>query len=215
MHDIWAAHRELLNQGITGCLDDTEFGSGQLVREQIEASEGSGYQTAALACMAASQAAGGSPNAALPGAVAIAYMSQMAIVFTGLENAGGASSLSTAWGMPRSLNAGDAMFALAQKSLLDSPDDLPAEVLLQSTAILDTASRVLVDALLARRTDSDANDLSQRSLLPAALALGALFGGRDTSRSDRLFTLGREWSTLPEDDLQRMLASDPAGWLAT
>ncbi len=215
IQDIWAGHRELLREGVAHCVDDPRFTSGQLVREQIEASETADYETAAFACLLAAQAVGGSPEAALPGAVAIAYLSQMALVFMSLENSGGAASLSTAWGMPRSLNAGDAMFALAQESILAVPDELTAEVRLQATGILDAGSRDLVDALFSANGEGDPVAIGQTALLSSAMALGGLLGGADATGRERLAQLGRQWSALPAEELSRMLASDPAGWLAT
>lgn len=216
MQDLWAGHRTLLHEAISSRLDDARFKSGELAREQIEASEPGSYDAAALACLAAAEAVGGSPDAALPGAVAIAFMSQMALVFTGLENSGGAASLSTAWGMPRSLNAGDAMFALAQSSLLSVSDELRAEVRLRATGILDLAAREMVDALFAANEDeSDTVAIAQAALLPQAMALGALLGDGDEAACECLATLGRQWALLPAEDLTRSLSSDPGTWLAT
>jgi hypothetical protein len=211
MQDLWAGEREQIKQAVFQCIDDDRFKSGQLVREQLEASEPADYQTAALACVAASRAVGGSDEAALPGAVAIAYLSQMALVFMGLENSGGRASLSTAWGMPRSLNAGDAMFALAQESLLSVPDELTDEVRLHAAHILDEGTRALVEELFA--SDGDVVTLGQRALLPTAMALGGLLGGGDDARLERLAGLGHDWASLPDDELARMLASEPNNWL--
>ncbi len=214
MQDLWAGQREQIKQGVFRRVDDQKFTSGQLVREQLEASEPGDYQAAALACLAASQAVGGSADAALSGAVAIAYLSQMALVFTGLENSGGSASLSTAWGMPRSLNAGDALFALAQESILLAPDELTHETRLKATRVLDDGIRALVEVLFAA-VDGDPVALGQRALLPAAMALGGLLGGGDDASQSRLAKQGADWAALPDEDLARMLASDPDNWLAS
>jgi hypothetical protein len=215
MQDVWAGRREVLKDAIARSLEAIGFSHGQLVREQIEATAPGDYEAAALACLAAAEAAGGSAEAALPGAVSMAFLSQMGLVFMGLENSGGAASLSTAWGMPRSLNAGDAMFALAQESLLAAPEELTAEERLQATVILDGGSRDLVDALFGMSGEGDAGATGQRALLPAAMALGALLGGGDEKVRERLAELGREWSALSAEALSRELAGDPRGWLAT
>lgn len=217
MQDLWAGHRELLMDGIQRQIDDATFSSGQLVREQVEASGETGYQASALACLAAAEAVGGTANAALPAAVAVAYVAQMATVFTGLENSGGAPSLSTAWGMPRSLNAGDAMFALAQESLLAEGEEITAEVRLRATSVLDAATRELMEVLIAA-TMTDEEDLqllTQRVLLPSAMALGGLLAGGDEDKTAMLERLGQEWSQLEADDLWRKLAGAPEEWLAT
>jgi hypothetical protein len=215
MQDVWAGRRELLRDAIARRLEALEFSHGQLVREQIEAAAAEDYETAALACLAAAEAVGGLPDAAISGATALALLAQMGLVFTGLENSGGAASLSTAWGMPRSLNAGDAMFALAQMSLLSGRDEMTAAKRLQATAILDGGSRALVEALVTTGRQEDAAATSQRALLPAALSLGGLLGGADDTTRERLKSLGQEWSALPAEELSRRLAGDPRGWLAT
>ena len=212
MQDLWAGHRALLNEGISRYLDEGTYTSGQLIREQVEASEPAAYETAALACLAAAEAVGASAKAALPGAVAIAFMSQMALVYMSLDNSGGAPSLSTAWGMPRALNAGDAMFALAQESLLSAEDELTAEVRLQAAALLDTGTRQLVDALFSHH-DEDPLARGQKALLPSAMALGGLLGGADVAPREKLEELGRAWIRLSPEELTRMLASSPSTWL--
>ena len=125
------------------------------------------------------------------------------------------SSLSTAWGMPRSLNAGDAFFAMAQESVLAAPAELTAADRLQATRILDGGSRDLLDALFAANGNADPVAIGQRALLPAAMALGALLGGADAGASQRLAELGRAWATMEPEALSRQLASDPGRWLAT
>jgi len=215
MQDVWAGRREMLQGAIYRQMDATPFTCGQLVREQVEASDPAGYETAAFACLAAAEAAGGSAAAALPGALSMAFLSQMALVFVGLENSGGAASLSTAWGMPRALNAGDAMFALAHQSLLAAPDELTTEERLQATRILDSGSREIVEALFAANGDGDLAATGQRALLSPAMALGGLLGGADAGARERLEQLGHQWSLLPAEALSRQLASDPRRWLAT
>jgi hypothetical protein len=214
MRESRARHRELMQQGLTACLDDLPAGSGELVRAQVDTSDPAEYETAALACLAAAEAVGGSAEAAVPGAVSLAFISQMGHVFAGLESSGGSASLSTAWGMPRSLNAGDAMFALAQETILSASNELTAEDRLEALGWLDRASRNLGEALHAARPDAGA-ETTQRVLLPAALALGSLLGGAGNEVRQRLAELGREWTALPEEELARNLAGDPRSWLAT
>lgn len=215
MKDIWASRRELVHDALLQRAEAVAFSSNQLVREQIQASDPADYEMVALACLAAAEAAGGSAKAALPGAVAVAALAQMALVFSGLENSGGAASLSTAWGMPRSLNVGDAFFALAQESILLASVELAAEERLQATRILDASSRALVDALFGASEHADVALAGQRALLPSAMALGGLYAGAGEDVRTQLAQLGREWAQLSPEDLSRRLAGDPSGWLAT
>ena len=214
MQDVWAGRREALRNALALSLDALEFQYGELVREQVEASPSSDFETPALACLAAAEAAGGTAEAAMPAAVSLAFLAQMTLVFARLENTGGAASLSTAWGMPRALNAGDAMFALAQDTLLSAPDELTAEQRMEATRMLDKGARALVDALLDC-PEAEVAVVGQRTLLATALGLGGLFGGASHEVRERLEGLGREWSMLPADELSRRLAGGPRSWLAT
>ena len=215
MRDSVARHREMLQEGLSRCAKDLEPETGRLLREQLAASEPTGYEAAALACLSAAEAVGGTAAAALPGALSVAFLGQMGLVFAGLEDSGGAAGLSTAWAMPRALNAGDAMFALAQESILSAPNELTAADRLAAVALLDRGGRDLVDALYAAGEEGDGVVAGQRALLPVAFALGALLGGADVQGRERLAQLGRAWSSLPENELSRNLAGDAAGWLAT
>jgi hypothetical protein len=212
--DAWADRREALQEAVLRGIDAIELSHGELAREQVQATEPASYETAALACLAACEAAGGRAQASLAGAASIAFLSQMALVFMGMENARGASSLSTAWGMPRSLNAGDAMFAAAQHSLLTMPEEITAENHLQAVMLLDEGAKAIVDALL-ERPDVDVTDVTQRALLPAAMGLGGLLGGGGPEVWGRLQSLGKQWSILPADEMSRRLAAEPRSWLAT
>lgn len=217
MRDPWARHRELLQAGIARCLDDADsrLTNHQLVREQMEAADPAEYESASLICLAAAEAVGSPPEAAVSGAVSLAFLSQMAVVFTRLENAGGAPSLSTAWGMPRALNAGDAYFALAQECLLSGMEEIPFEDRFAATGLLDRGGRALLNYLQEKAIDGSSIASSQRALFPAALSIGALLGGADAGRRQGMAGLGDKWAEMPEDELTRALASDPAGWLAT
>jgi geranylgeranyl diphosphate synthase type I len=215
MQERRARLRELLREGLARCSGALDAGSGQLVREQLDAGEAAAYETAALACLASAEAVGGSPQAAMPGAVSIVLLAHMGLVFTGLENAGGAAGLSTAWGMPRSLNAGDALFALAQQVLLAAPNELTAADRLAAVSLIDRGGRELFEALHGAGPDGDPVAAGQRALLPVALTLGGLLGGGGPRTRERLNKLGRAWSMLPYEELSRKLAADPSGWLTT
>ena len=215
MRDAKSRHREMLHEGLSRYLDGMTGGSSELVRAQVAASEPGEYETAPLACLAAAEAVGGSAAQALPGAVSLALLAQMGLVFTGLENSGGAASLSTPWGMPRALNAGDAMFALAQESVLSASTGLTAEERLAAVALLDDGGREVVRALHDAGEGDTAVTAAQRALLATALGLGGLMGGGGVPAGERLAQLGREWSDLPEEELTRILANDPRGWMET
>jgi hypothetical protein len=212
--DPVAHQRELLQEAIAGFLAALPPGSGELVRAQFEATDPSDYDAAALACLSAAEAVDASPIAAREGAVAMALLAQMGLLFSGLEADSLAPSLSTAWGMPRTLNAGDAMFALAQDTILDARSELTPANRLTAASLIDQGGRDLIDAL-HDAGGRESGSFGWRALLPAALALGALLGGADAGLRERFAELGRTWRVQPEEELARNLAGDPRRWLAT
>ena len=211
MQDSWASHRTLLEGAINRALSDLRFGHGELAREQVSASDPAEYETAALVCLRATEAIAGSPDAALAAATALALVSQMGLVFTSLESQNGAASLSTAWGMPRALNAGDALFASAQRVLLSAGLEVTADQRLVAVRLLDEAARSFLDAIHAAGKAPDLLAISQRALLPSAVRLAALFGGASDGIKGRLEELAAGWSALPEEEMAAALSRDLGG----
>ena len=175
--DPWAPYRALLGEAVRRAIGDERLNHAELVRQQVEADEGAD-DLAALLCLRLADAVCGNPEAALPPATALSLLSQMARVFLGLESQGGAASLSTAWGMPRVLNAGDAFYARAQEAMLASRDELTAAKRLLAVDTLDVTVRDYAEALNSA-SGPDQLAVGQKALVPGAATLAGVYVGAD------------------------------------
>ncbi len=182
--DPWAPYRAMLGEAVHRAVAGERLSHAELVRLQVDADEGAD-DVAALLCLRFADAVCGNPEAAVPPATSLALLSQMARVFLGLESQGGAPSLSTAWGMPRVLNAGDAFYALAQEALLATHDELPAAKRLRAVDTLDVAVRDYAEALNAA-PGVDQLAAGQQALVPAAATLAGIYAGADDDTMTRL-----------------------------
>ena len=161
------------------------------------------------ACLMIAEALGAPQEQALPLASALAFMQTMASIFRELEadDVHGGESLETIWGLPRTVNAGDAFFVLAQQSVLRDTG-IDEDRLFAATAVLGAASRLLAEELFAGRGQS------AYRLLPQALALGAIAAGcrEDVARELREFgeAAGRESFDAAQARIQGMAVGDRA-----
>jgi hypothetical protein len=169
--DPFASYRPVLEAALTRALDSLSTSHVVLLNQQIVASNDT-PRDAALLCLLTADALGARPEAATPAAVALALLDAMGSVFTELD----AADVPLArYGMPRSLNAGDGFFALAQSALLHAVDGPEPEQRLAAVDLLDATCRAYADELHAR-LQADYTPPAP-ALTPAALALGALSAG--------------------------------------
>lgn len=212
MQDAWTRYRSSLQSALQHSLEANPFSHGDLLREQTEAAPPADYELAALVCLRVCESLGGDEDAALPAAASLALIAQMGLVFGGLESQGGSASLSTAWGMPRALNAGDGFFVAAQGAIL-AAEDLGPDRGLAAVALLDTATHAYVEAVHAASAGDDALELGQRALLPAAASLGWLYAGAEEGVRENLTRLAEGWASLSPSELATRLEGDLAGML--
>jgi hypothetical protein len=205
--DPWARYRTLLQDGIDRAVSEIDFSHAELVREQVAASEGGDGVVAGIVCMRAAEALGVDADMALPGATSLALVAQMAAVFLSLESQDGGASLSTAWGMPRALNAGDAFFAAAQNTLLADDGEISVQRRLRALSILDDATKDFMEVLHTAGSSASVKD-GERSLLSAALLLAGVYSGADDETMTRLIRLGGKWAGMNAADLESALAVD-------
>jgi hypothetical protein len=153
--------------------------------------------SAAASCLLVADALGGDRSQALPLATSLAFMTAMASIFQELEadDVHGGESLETAWGMPRSVNAGDAFFVLAQQSVLRETG-LDAETTFAATEVLSAASRALSEDIYAARRNP-------RRILPHALAMGALAAHAGPAAAQELQAFGELLERAGFDETQR------------
>jgi hypothetical protein len=202
--DPWSAYRSLLHHALDSALDEIGFSHGELVREQVGAAVAEESELPALLCLRVAEAVGGDASAALPAATALALLTEMSRVLLSLDSA---PSLSTAWGMPRALNAGDAFFAAAQDALLSTSEEITAERQIAAVRILDAACRDFLEALSASAEAAD-SPKPVRTLYPAAVALGAIVGGASDSTLSGLGRIAPQLNDAAPAELERLLAGE-------
>jgi geranylgeranyl pyrophosphate synthase len=148
----------------------------------------------ALLCLLAAEALGGRVEDALPAATSLALLANMAAVFEGIAEAGrpGADgALLQSWGMPRALNAGDAFFALAQASAVETKAGslLQADRRLQLLRVMDEVSQLLSETLYSRSATWN-GEARPGGLFSAAMALGAICAGSDEATAEAITRFG-------------------------
>jgi hypothetical protein len=136
-----------------------------------------------LLCLFTADAIAGRHEAALPAATALALLSTMVDVFGAIGETAEADGLVHTWGMPRTLNAGDACFALAQETLLKA-HGLDAERRLKAISLLDDAARAVSESMHERATQK--GSAGRAAIISAAMALGALSAGAAQSTIDNI-----------------------------
>ena len=188
--DPFAAYRPALEAALTRTLDSLSTSHVVLLSHQL-AEEMS--RDAGLLCLLAADALGAPPGAAEPAAVALTLLDAMGATFAALDHDDAPLSR---YGMPRSLNAGDGFYALAQSALLHSTDMQDPEEHLAAVELLDAGSRAYAEELHARLQ----SDYSPRApaLTPAALAFAALAAGASSQAVATLAAGDLAGSSLPD-----------------
>lgn len=165
----------------------------------------------------AGKAAGGAPADAMAVAAAFALLDRFMVLHDELVEGEEGSGAVARWGLGQSLNAGDALFALALRTLAEDVVE-PARRL----AVAELVVRRAMDAIEGRNIDvgrrgdaglfERARSMRRRSaaMSGAAMASGALLGGLDAGavRSyDRAGSLLGAAAAVPDAQLARRLAA--------
>jgi geranylgeranyl pyrophosphate synthase len=172
--DPLATYRAVVAEDIARLLAGVKFSHVEVLKQQLSlASHQKGHGQAAFGaaplCLLTAEVLGGVVAQALPLATSLALLETMAAVFEDVaasEDETGDGLVAT-WGMPRSLNAADALFALAQQSFLRA-DEFRLEA---ASSALTSAARSLCQDLCAGRVDTS-------RLLPLAIAFGEIAAAR-------------------------------------
>ena len=187
----WGAYRTLLRESMQSAVDELDFSHAALLQQQMTLPKAEANLLPALVCLRISERLAGDPHAAIAPATSLALLIETASVFATLDAPEDASQLSRSWGLPRSLNAGDALFAMGHKVLL-SADEVPAERRLAATRVLDEGSRAFVEAVLpALEEDDRGMSAGCSALYPAAVRLAVLFSGSDVAEERLAELVGR------------------------
>jgi hypothetical protein len=165
--DPFAAHRLTLDEALRRALDNLATSHAVLLSHQIEAGASS---DAGLLCLLAAAALEAPSGAAEPAAVALSLLDAMSATFEGLDEQGAALAR---YGTPRSLNAGDGFYALAQSALLHAEDAGEPEQRLAAIDLLDATCRAHAeDIRLTAAGVAPASSLRNAAIEFAALAAG-------------------------------------------
>lgn len=160
--------------------DATDAGAGKMLRPAL-----------LLLCC---EAVGGAAANAMPAAVAIELLHNFTLIHDDIEDASerrhGRETLWRVAGVPQAINAGDGLFVIAQRTLLDLP--IESERVVEAARLLNDACVTLCEGQYADIGFETRERVSQAeyeamiagktaALLGAAAAIGALVGGADRS----------------------------------
>jgi hypothetical protein len=197
--------RAVVAQALERTADGLEGGYAALMRSQLRTSEADAacYGPAVL-CLGIGVLSRGDETKTLPPATALALLEEMARVFIELE-ARPPPPLVGAWGMPRSLNAGDGFYAAAQDVLL-TDQGLPPAQRLAAAGMFSAAARAFSEALQAAGPGGrEAVVVAARSLYPVAVALAAVCAGIADADAVRLSAIAADLATHPGSTLSGAL----------
>jgi geranylgeranyl diphosphate synthase type I len=158
-------------------------------------------------CLLACEAVGGEITPALPAAAAIELLHNFSLIHDDIEDASdtrhGRETLWRRHGVPLAINAGDGMFVLAQRTLLDLQQaGVPAGRVLEAARVLDDACVALCDGQHADITFESRGSVSlaeyeamvagkTAALLGASAQIGAIAGGADDATCRAFGEFGR------------------------
>ncbi len=158
-------------------------------------------------CLLACEAVGGDASGALPAAAAIELLHNFTLIHDDIEDASdtrhGREALWRRVGIPLAINAGDGLFVLAQRTLLDMhAAGVPAERVLEAARVLDEASVELCEGQHADISFEARHRVSlaeyeamiagkTAALLGAAAQIGAIAGGANDATAAALGSSAR------------------------
>jgi hypothetical protein len=175
--------RRSIVDGLQRAVDGLEGGYAAPLRRQLRA-EGDVYDAAVLSLGLGR--IGGAETMTLPCALTLGLLEEMGRVFHGLEDG---STIIDAWGMPRTLNAADGLYALGRHILLKH-EALDTRARLEALSIYDAAARAFSEALHASSPEGAGGlQKAARSLYPGAASFAALCCGLQGETKDNLLAL--------------------------
>jgi geranylgeranyl diphosphate synthase type I len=168
---------------------------------------GGGKRLRPLLCLLACEAAGEDVQVALPAAAAIEILHNFSLVHDDIEDDSptrrGRPAVWALWGVPQAINVGDALFALAHRTLGQlSEQDVPADRVLGAThAFHDTCVALTegqyLDMSFEARLDVTVDEYVEMirgktaALMGLSTQLGALLAGAPADRIGHFHRFGR------------------------
>jgi geranylgeranyl diphosphate synthase type I len=142
---------------------------------------------------------------ALPAAACVELIHNFSLVHDDIQDVSdlrrGRLTVWKKWGMPQAINAGDALFILAQLALLEIKDKFPPEVTLQAGVIINKACLALssgqfLDISYEQRIGLSIEEYwpmisgKTAALLSACTQVGAILGGADNATQENYCGFG-------------------------
>ncbi len=159
-------------------------------------------------CLLSCEAVGGDIARALSAAAAIELLHNFTLIHDDIEDASdtrhGRETLWRRFGIPLAINAGDGLFVLAQRTLLDMTDaGVPADRVIEAARVLNEACIVLCEGQHADISFESRHRVSlgeyeamiagkTASLLGASAQIGAIAGGADNATAAALGECARK-----------------------
>lgn len=181
-------------------LRTPQFSHQTLLATHLQ-SQASGLKAAEL-CLSVAESAG-QGQVAMAAAEAVACLEAVASILAEISiEASSSGSVMPQWGMPRTLNAGDAAFALAHQRLLGLRRSMNPEMLTRAINALDTACLELAECLSQTLDDDGKDALVQTILYSLALRLADVLAGHSDLEQIRLLLAS---SGLSEDMISALV----------
>ena len=213
--EILSRYREDVLSAMQAAIDRADIGHASFMRYHLGWQDAAGQAIPAVGgkmlrpalCLVCCEAVGGDRQRAMPAAAALELVHNFTLIHDDIEdNSATRHGRDTLWrvaGIAQAINAGDGMFVLAQRTLLDiATAGVDAERVLQASRLLNDACTALCEGQYADIGFETRDDVSQRdyeamiagktsALLGASAAIGALAGGADDRTVAALGECGR------------------------
>jgi geranylgeranyl diphosphate synthase type I len=167
--------------------------------------EAAGKRIRPLMVLLAAASCGGDWRHALPAAAAVELVHNFSLVHDDVQDNSdkrrGRPTVWKKWGIPMAINVGDALFVIANQSIMDLEKSLPAGTVVRAATILhDTCLELTrgqyMDMSYEERSDLKMEDYwpmiagKTSALLSACTHIGALIGGADESAQENYRQFG-------------------------
>jgi geranylgeranyl diphosphate synthase type I len=180
--------------------------------------EATGKRIRPLMVLLTAAACGADWHSALPAAAAVELVHNFSLVHDDVQDNSdkrrGRPTVWKKWGVPMAINAGDALFVIANQAILDLEKNLPAAIVVRAASILNNICLELtrgqyMDMSYEERSDLKIADYwpmiggKTSALLSACTHIGALIGGADPEKQEsyRAFGYGLGLAFQVQDDV--------------
>ncbi len=201
-----------LEDSLKAFLESQSFGQSQTLKDMLayhmgwRDNLGHGKRLRPLITLLCTQALGGELQSAMPAATAVEFLHNFTLIHDDIEDRSptrhGRETLWMRWGQAQAINAGDALFSIAQLALLDLASTLPPRLALHAargfnrTCLQLTQGQHLDIAFekqpqVAIETYLEMIQGKTAALIAFAASLGGIISGRSDREIEQLDNFGR------------------------